>query len=240
MEGGNVTLQIGLETLFYVKADSTINIGQAVMATGTIGNSGKLKAAPANITDPNNGIYIIGIAAETINTNDWGFVSNFGTIRGFNTSGSDVSETWSNGSILFYKPGTSGKLTKSVHVAPSPHVLMAMVTDARTANGSVFVRLTYGLPFGYINSNVEFGVLGNNDFIVYDSVDQRWENRSTGAVQTIMGLPAGLTWYSGNGEPEGVITATVGCLYSNIDSSATNTLFVKKSGTSTTGWTALG
>lgn len=240
MEGGNVVLQLGEETVFYVKADSTISLGQVVMATGAIGNSGKLKAAPANLTDPTSGIYIIGVAAEQINTNDWGFVTNFGSVRGFNTSGSDVSETWSAGTILFYKPGSAGRFTNSVHAAPSPHVLMAMVTDASTANGSVFVRLTHGLPLGYINSNVEFSTLSNNDFIVYDSGDQRWENRSVGAVRTVMGLTAGLTWYSGSGSPEGIITATVGCLYSNTDSSATDTLFVKKSGIGNTGWTALG
>lgn len=240
MDGGNVTLQLGLETLFYVRADSTICAGQVVMATGTIGNSGKLKGAPANITDPSLGIYIIGIAAEQINTNDWGFVSNFGTLREINTSGSESSETWSAGTILFYKPGSDGRLTSILPTAPSPHVLMAMVTDAGTANGSLFIRLTHGLPFGYINGNVEFSTLANNDFIVYDAVDGRWENQSLSAVKSVMGIPSDLTWYSGSGDPEGVVTATVGCLYSNIDDSATDTLFVKKSGIGDTGWIALG
>lgn len=239
MDGGNATMQIGLETYFRVKADTTINDGAVVMAVGAVGNSGKILAAEANITDPLQGIYILGVATELIPANGFGFVTTFGIVRGIDTTGGDVSESWSVGTVLYYKPGSLGKMTKVDPEAPAPHVVMALVTDAG-ANGAIFVRPTFGQTFGELNGNVQFGTLENNDFVIYNSGTQRWENESLSAVKSIMGLPSGLTWYSGSGEPEGVITATVGCLYSNIDSSATNTLFVKKSGTSTTGWTALG
>ncbi len=239
MAGGNVIMSLGLETYFHVKADSTISCGQVVMATGTLGNSGKLKAAPANITDPNLGIYIIGVAAETIPTNSFGYVTCFGTTHKVDTTGNESSESWSNGTVLYYKAGTSGKFTSTKPIAPNPHVLMAIVLN-RSTNGSIFVRLTHGLQLGDINGNVQFGTLGSNDFIVYNSGNSRWENQSVGAAKTIMGLPSTLTWYSGTGSPEGVVTATVGCLYSDTTSGATDSLFVKKTGTGNTGWTSLG
>lgn len=239
LDGGNATMQIGLENYFHVKADSTINDGEVVMAVGAVGTSGKILAAPANITDPVQAKYILGVATEPIAPNGFGFITTFGIVRGIDTTGSEVSETWSVGTVLYYKPGSVGKMSKLDPEAPSPHVLMALVTDAG-ANGAIFVRPTFGQTFGELNGNVEFSALEDNDFVIYKAGNQRWENQSLSAVRTTMGLPSGLTWYSGSGEPENVITATVGCLYSNIDSSATNTLFVKKSGSSNTGWTALG
>lgn len=239
MDGGNVTMQVGLESYFRVKADSTINDGDVVMAVGAVGTSGKILAAPANITSAAQGIYIIGIATEPIPPNGFGFVTTFGIVRGINTTGSDVSESWSVGTVLYYKPGSMGKMSKFDPDAPNPHVILALVTDAGE-NGAIFVRPTYGISFGELNGNVQFHTLEDNDFVVYKSGNQRWENESLSAVKTIMGLPSGLRWYSGSGSPEGVLTATTGCLYSNIDSSATDSLFVKKSGVGNTGWTVLG
>jgi hypothetical protein len=63
-------------------------------------------------------------------------------------------------------------------------------------------------------------------------------------AQAIAGtyIQAGLTgstrWYTGTGTPEGVVTATVGSLFSRTDGGATTTLYVKTSGTGNTGWTA--
>lgn len=51
-------------------------------------------------------------------------------------------------------------------------------------------------------------------------------------------LPGGLTWTQGTGSPEGVVTAPIGSLYSNISGGASTTLYVKTSGAGNTGWTA--
>ena len=44
MAGGNVTMQVGEEIYFRVKASSAITNGQVVMFTGTVGASGGLLA----------------------------------------------------------------------------------------------------------------------------------------------------------------------------------------------------
>lgn len=44
--------------------------------------------------------------------------------------------------------------------------------------------------------------------------------------------------YTGEGSPEGVVTAIVGSLYARTDGGAGTTLYVKESGVSDTGWAA--
>lgn len=43
---------------------------------------------------------------------------------------------------------------------------------------------------------------------------------------------------SGVGTPEGVVVAAIGTLYTRTDGGASTTLYVKESGTSSTGWIA--
>ncbi len=47
-----------------------------------------------------------------------------------------------------------------------------------------------------------------------------------------------VTWSSGTGSPESVVTANVGSLYTRTDGGASTTLYVKESGTGNTGWVA--
>jgi hypothetical protein len=47
-----------------------------------------------------------------------------------------------------------------------------------------------------------------------------------------------VTWSSGAGSPEGVVTAAVGSLYTRTDGGAGTTLYVKESGAGNTGWVA--
>jgi hypothetical protein len=49
-------------------------------------------------------------------------------------------------------------------------------------------------------------------------------------------LPGSITWTSGSGSPEGVVTAPVGSLYSRSDGGLLTSLYVKQSGSGNTGW----
>jgi hypothetical protein len=49
-------------------------------------------------------------------------------------------------------------------------------------------------------------------------------------------LPGGITWTSGAGSPEGVVTAPIGSLYSRSDGGPLTSLYVKQSGSGNTGW----
>lgn len=60
-----------------------------------------------------------------------------------------------------------------------------------------------------------------------------------GIGDTATGFSAVVQILKGSGSPEGVITAPVGSLYVNTSGGAGSTLFIKESGTSSTGWSAV-
>jgi hypothetical protein len=57
------------------------------------------------------------------------------------------------------------------------------------------------------------------------------------ATQFIPGS-GNVTWSSGSGSPEGVVTAPIGSLWTRTDGGANTTLYVKESGSGNTGWVA--
>ena len=177
----NVLQPVGEAQYYYIKADSTITKGQLIMFTGAVGASGVIKGAPA--TGLTDGQYLMGIAAENIATNRFGLVTSFGHVRGWNTTGSPVGETWLDGDILYYNPLIAGGLTKTQPTAPSVKATIAVVVNAAPAgSGDVFVRVSTGSVLGGTDSNVQFGTLNNGDLIQYDGVQQRWENVPASSV----------------------------------------------------------
>ena len=170
---GGVIQQIGEETFYRIKADSTITKGQVVMFTGSLGASGGLKGAPATGLTAFQSEYIMGVATQDIATNSWGYVTWFGEVRGVNTTGG--AEAWVDGDVLFYNPAVAGGLTKFTPAAPNPKVIVASVVHAAT-NGTLFVRPTFGSALGQTDSNVQITGLTNNDLLQYKSAQQRWEN----------------------------------------------------------------
>lgn len=178
-DSGDVIQHIGEETYYRVRASAAISKGQVVMITGTMGNSGGLKAAPATGLTANQGEYIMGIATQSMALNAWGYVTWFGEVKGINTNGG--AESWVDGQILYYNPAVAGGLTKNVPTAPNPKVIVASVVNAAN-NGILFVRPTFGSVLGSTDSNVEITGLANGDLLQYDSIQQRWENVPASSV----------------------------------------------------------
>jgi hypothetical protein len=131
---GGVTLQVGQELHMLVKASSTITNGQCIMATGSDGNSGRITAAPA--TSGIDGMFVIGVATQNISSGQTGYVTTFGVVRGIDTDGSVVGETWVNGDVLYPHPTIAGGLTKGAHTINIPIALVLFAGN----NGSLFVR----------------------------------------------------------------------------------------------------
>ena len=192
----NVNQAIGESQYYYIKASAAITKGQLVMFDGAVGSSGVLKGKPS--TGITNGQLIMGVAAEDMANNAFGLVSSFGLVRGFNTTGAPYGETWADGDILYYNPSFAGGLNKKLPQAPTPHVVVASVVNAVSGgSGSVFVRVS-AIPSVSQLSDVYAPTPANGDVLVYDGVQQRWEN---GPVPT-SSLPASvqsnqvLTWLS--------------------------------------------
>jgi hypothetical protein len=148
-------------------------------------------------------------------------VSAGGVIDEFAVSGSDISNN-----------GTDTGQTANLRAGIS---LLASITRLRIAGGTVLTdkrasgkTQTYGLHTApgtvFTNGAIEADMSGN--------LTQAWDNQGTGP--NVLGLINGYT--VNNGSPEGAVKAPIGTRYSRVDGGAGTSLYVKESGTSTTGW----
>ena len=180
----DVVLQMGQEQHYYSKnvSGAQIDNGQPVMFAGTIGASGKLEIDLAE-ADPAIPIeYFMGVVTQDIAKNDFGYVTEFGLVRGIDTTGTPVGEVWNDGDLL-YLSTTAGELTITPPTSPDPKILVAAVVYAHT-NGSIFVRPTFG---DYLSSlhDVYITSIQNHDLIEWDSANSRFINTADPVVDTI-------------------------------------------------------
>ena len=184
MAGSNAIQQIGEEIYYRIKASSAITEGQVVMFTGTLGASGVLTGAPATGLTAETASYIMGIATENIANNAFGYVTQFGLIRGINTTGG--AEAWVDGQILYYNPAVAGGLTKTVPTAPNAKIQICAVVNAGAgSSGSLFVRPTFGGKLGQYEGDVQVTSPANGELLIYDAVQGRWENATLTAGSNI-------------------------------------------------------
>ena len=191
----DVLIRVGEAEYVYAKASSAITKGQLCYHTGAVGSSGVITVAPTPLalTDPNQ---IVGVAAETIALNGFGLIQISGDLRGFNTTGSSVGETWADGDPLYYNPAYVGSFTKTKPSAPNIKSYIGEVTNAGSGgSGSIHIRIVPGSVLGGTDANVQFGALNNGDLIQYDSALQYWKNvaASSVSVSTATNLAGGAT-----------------------------------------------
>ena len=178
--GGSV-LQVGQELMYYAKNTSggLIANGTPVMFTGTVGASGKLTFGLAVADGSVLADYMMGVATQDIADNDFGYVTSFGLVRGFNTTGAPYGEVWADGDLLYFDPAAPGTWTKVRPTAPSIAVPVAVVINAGGGgSGSIFVRMKVSeslnqLQDVYINGT---GTPLAGEVLIYDATQQRWEN----------------------------------------------------------------
>jgi hypothetical protein len=186
---GAVVQHIGEEMYYRVRLSAATTKGQVMMFTGTLGSSGGLTAAPATGLTADQSNYILGVAMQTGTTNDWITVVEFGEVKGIDTTGG--AEAWVQGQILYFNPAVAGGLTKTKPVTPNAIAIMAAVVNVGVANGILFVRPSFGSVLGGTDGNVQFGTLSAGDVIVYDAVDQRWENVAQSTLSVGFATQAG-------------------------------------------------
>ena len=123
--------------------------------------------------------YMMGVATQDVADNAFGYVTSFGLVRGFNTTGAPYGEVWADGDLLYFDPATPGTWTNVKPVAPAIDVPVAVVINAGSGgSGSVFVRMTIAealsrLQDVYINGT---GTPLAGQVLIYDAAQQRWEN----------------------------------------------------------------
>lgn len=174
----NVMLQVGQETQYYAKNTSGGDIlnGTPVMFTGTLGASGKLTFGKAVADGSAPAIYMMGVATEDISNNGFGYITSFGKVRGFNTSGTPYGETWNDGDILYFSPTAPGTWTNVRPTAPNLDLPVAVVLNAATGgSGEIFVRMKTGETVNSLH-DVEAPSPSDGDILEYDSGNARWQN----------------------------------------------------------------
>ena len=192
--GGSV-LQVGQELMFYSKNTSGVLIpnGTPVMFTGTVGASGKLTFGLAVADGSVPADYMMGVTTQDIADNDFGYVTSFGLVRGFNTTGVPYGEVWNDGDLLYFGASAPGTWTKVQPIAPRIDVPVAVVVNAGGGgSGSIFVRMSVAESLARLQ-DVYISGLANGDLLQYDLAQQRWENvpASTLPVGTATNLAGG-------------------------------------------------
>ena len=188
LKGGNVTLQVGQESVLRVVNKTATNVNlleanyQAVRITGAQGQRLKVDLALAT-TDPLSA-ETIGLVTETINNNQEGFITTSGLVRGINTTGSLQGETWADGDILYLSPTTAGRATKVKPTAPNHLVILGYVIHAHINQGSIFVKVDNGYELDELH-NVKITTPANNNVLAYTSATDIWENKT---VETALGF----------------------------------------------------
>lgn len=180
---GGVINQLGQEIQLLCRNDesTTITNGTAVMFSGTLGNSGriKVKRMVANGTYP--GYVFLGVATQDIAAGDDGFVTTFGKVRGVKTNideGGGV--VWDDGDILWCSPTTPGAFTKVEPQAPNLKLPVAAVINAAN-NGVLMVRWDTGRRLADLHDVESNGSKIDKDVLSYNETAGRWEHRSLAA-----------------------------------------------------------
>jgi hypothetical protein len=174
------TLQVGQEIQVHVKnqTGAAIADGTPVYVTGTVGSSGRLTVAPMIADGTIEAKYFLGITTEDIGDGEDGKVTTFGKIRGLNTS------SYSEGDTLYVSASTAGAFQTTAPVAPNLDLEIAIVINSHVNNGTIFVRAQNGHYLGLLH-DVHISSPANNQFLVYNSTNSRWENQGIASVGSI-------------------------------------------------------
>jgi hypothetical protein len=161
---------IGQDMHWHVKNGTphTIERGQVLMATGAVGNSGKIQVGLMIADGTVDAKYIIGVAIRDIASGEFGKASTQGIIRGINTS------TFQEGSVLWCDPDTAGGLTATEPTAPDLRIPVAFVVSSHN-NGAIAVRIIQGNQLHELH-DVRVVSPANTDILRYSTVTNRWEN----------------------------------------------------------------
>lgn len=173
-----VTLQVGQEHLVRVKnASGSVAIpkGRAVMFAGAAGDT--VTVSPAVSDGSVNHEYLVGITAEEIPADGFGFTTQYGFVNQLKTDYAG----WALGTLLYVDPANPGQLTHVEPTAPAWHKPIAAVTRLQAESGRILVRTATGEVLNELH-NVSITTPTNGQVLKYNSGSGVWEN---GAVSIV-------------------------------------------------------
>lgn len=175
------SLELGQEMVTNVLNNTGVTIlnGTVVGYAGTVGETGILKGKPyiANGIEPPE--YIIGIATRDIPNGEQGHVTNFGKVKGLDTTGG--AENWTSGQVLFASSTEAGKLTNIEPVAPSIKMPIAVILLSHATTGVIETRVNIKHNLSQLN-DISVVTPENGDLISWNDSLLRWENKNVGEL----------------------------------------------------------
>lgn len=173
-----VTLQVGQEHVVRVKnASGSVAIpkGRAVMFAGATGDT--VTVSPAVSNGSVNHEYLVGITAEEIPADGFGFITEYGFVNQIKTNYSG----WQLGSLLYVDPFNPGQLTNTEPTAPAWHKPIAAVTRLQENSGRILVRIATGELLGELH-DVSVSSPADGDALLYSSASGTWVNSPGGVA----------------------------------------------------------
>jgi hypothetical protein len=126
------------------KSGAAITKGMVVHITGSNNSSDTPHIITASYENDNNSANTLGIASQTINTNQTGYVTTEGVLTGINVTG------FVAGQVLYL--GATGSIIGTAPIAPLHAVRLGQVVrDSPSNNGSIYVRIDNGYELGELH-----------------------------------------------------------------------------------------
>ena len=198
--GGNVTLQLGQESVQRVKhADNSGLVqGSVVYLVGSDGTNPTVRYARANtdLTSANT----FGVMTEDATGGSKAFCTTFGLVRNINTN--NLTE----GGLVWLSKDTAGAMTAVRPTAPNHGVEIGFCIRKHATQGVVFVTVQNGYELNELH-DVYAPSPSNNQGLLWKSANSRWEAAEVDTSNTNEGFLYG----SGN--------ATLYYIYSNTNGS---------------------
>lgn len=183
LKGGNVTLQLGQETVKRVVNKTGGNLLESeykavrirkVSEGGAQGQ--RLAVVLAQADSEFDSTDVMGLVTENILVNEEGFVTTEGEVKGINTTGSLQGETWVDGDMLFLSPTVPGGLTKVKPEAPNHLVIVGYVEYAHQTQGKIYVKVDTGYELDELH-NVKITSPADKNMLTYNGSTNIWENK---------------------------------------------------------------
>ena len=185
--GGNVTLQLGQESVQRVKhADNSGLVqGRVVYLVGSDGTNPTVRYARANtdLTSANT----FGVMTEDASGGSKAFCTTFGLVRNINTN--NLTE----GGLVWLSKDTAGALTAVRPTAPNHGVEIGFCIRKHATQGVVFVTVQNGYELNELH-DVYAPSPSNNQGLLWKSANSRWEAAIVDTSMTnegILGVGAG-------------------------------------------------
>jgi len=193
--GGNVTLQVGQESVQHVnnRTGSAFTDGQVVYVNGSQGN--RLTAALALATNDTLSARTFGVVTEPIANNQSGFVTTSGLVRNIDTS------ALPEGAAIYLSSTVPGGLTATRPLAPNHGVLVGWCVRQHATVGSIFVHVQNGFELGELHNVLTNGTL-DGQVLTYEASTSLWKPKTPAGGGSSGGTYQGAwdagTTYSGN------------------------------------------